>query len=63
MRKAPVPRVRRRIEHVGQTGPQVAGDQPAEQLQKEMLGALLLGLGKGEAPSGEGTDGSMGSSV
>lgn len=62
VRKAPVPRVRRRIEHVGQTGPLVASDQPADQLQKEMLGTLLLGLAEGEAPSGKGTDGSMGSS-
>jgi hypothetical protein len=59
VREAPVPRVRRRIEHVGQTGPQGAGNQ----FQKEMLGALLLGLGEGEAPSGEGTDSLMRSSV
>jgi hypothetical protein len=63
VRDTPVPRVHRRIEHVGQTGPQVAGDQPAKDLQEEMLGALLLGLGEGEAPSGEGADSSMGSSV
>lgn len=39
------------------------GDQPAKDLQEEMLGALLLGLGEGEAPSDEGADSSMGSFV
>jgi hypothetical protein len=63
VREAPVPRVRRRIEDVGQTGPQVAGDQPAEQLQWKMLGPLLLGPGEGEAPSGEGADDLMGSPI
>jgi hypothetical protein len=63
VREAPVPWVRRRIEDVGQTGSQVAGGQPAKDLQEEMLGALLLGPGEREAASGEGADDLMGSSI
>lgn len=63
VREAPVAGVRRRIEHVGQTGPQVASDQPAKDLQEKVLEALVLGLGEGVAPSGEGSDCAMGSSV
>lgn len=40
-----------------------AGHQPAKDLQEKVLGALVLGLGEGVAPSGEGSDRSMGSSV
>ncbi|MEB2312418.1 MAG: hypothetical protein OZ921_08535 [Sorangiineae bacterium] len=63
MSKAPVTGVGRRIEHVRQTGPQVAGDEPTKDLEQEMLGALILGFGEGVAPTGEGSDCSMGSSV
>jgi len=63
VREAPVPRMRWWIEHIGQSGPKVAADQSAEDLQKEVLGYLLLGLSDGEASSGEGTDSSMGRSV
>jgi hypothetical protein len=48
-------------EHLGQTGSLVAGNQPAEDLQYEMLGSLLLGFGGAIAPSGAGADSSMGS--
>lgn len=63
VREAPVAGVRRRIAHVGQTGPQVASDQPAKDLYEKVLRALVLGLGEGVAPSGEGSDCTMGSSV
>lgn len=52
-----------RVEHVGQTGPQVAGNQPSEDLEQKRLGALMLGFGEGVAPSGEGSDCLMGSTI
>ncbi len=63
VRETSVPRVRRRVEHVRQAGPHVTAEQPTEDLEEEMLWSLVLGLGEGEAPSGEGTDGAMGPSV
>ena len=58
---APVPWARRRIEHIGQTSPQAAGAQPAEDFQEEMLGPLLLSLAERKGPSGKGTNSSTSS--